>query len=67
VESRELVENNVCYRSEDGLKELLENLKEKGLIVGSGYGENKDNHIRIANFPSHTKENVERLIKELSV
>ncbi|SRR6266568_3393990 len=40
-------------------------LAEKGLIVGSGYGANKEKHIRIANFPSHTVRDVKRLIKHL--
>ena len=42
-------------------------LAEKGLIVGSGYGENKENHIRIANFPAHSVQDVRRLIRQLKV
>ncbi len=33
--------------------------KNKGLILGSGYGIYKNNHIRIANFPAHSKESIE--------
>jgi len=40
-------------------------LAEKGLIVGSGYGANKEKHIRIANFPAHTVQDVKRLIRQL--
>ncbi len=40
---------------------LLKFLDEKGIVVSTGYGNNKGNQIRIANFPAHSKENVERL------
>lgn len=43
--------------------EIINKMKEKGLIVGSGYGANKDSQIRIANFPAISVENVETLIK----
>jgi phosphoserine aminotransferase len=48
-----------------GSKELRAKLSEKGIIVGSGYGGNKESHIRIANFPAHTKSHVLRLIRIL--
>lgn len=41
--------------------------KTKGFIIGSGYGPNKNKHIRIGNFPAHTLRNVKNLIKILSV
>lgn len=37
-----------------GSKQTLEALRQKGCIVGAGYGNYKDEHIRIANFPAHT-------------
>ncbi len=40
-------------------------LADKGLIVGSGYGETKKTHIRIANFPAHSLKDVRKLIREL--
>lgn len=42
---------------------ILPYLAKKGFIVSSGYGSFKENQIRIANFPSHSKENVERLLR----
>ncbi len=42
---------------------VLPYLAEKGFIVSSGYGEFKETQIRIANFPSHSKENVEQLLR----
>jgi phosphoserine aminotransferase len=50
-----------------GSNELLNNLEQQGLIVGPGYGEDRDNHIRIANFPAHSKEDVKRLIENLKI
>ncbi len=38
---------------------LIHHLKEKQLIIGSGYGSYKDQHIRIANFPTHSRESIE--------
>jgi len=40
---------------------FLEALKAKGLILGNGYGAYKTQHIRIANFPTHSKESIEYL------
>lgn len=42
-------------------------LADKGLLIGSGYGKNKNTQIRIANFPAHSVQDVKRLIKELSL
>lgn len=41
--------------------ELITAAKEKGIIIGSGYGKYKETEIRIANFPAHTFENIEQL------
>ena len=48
-----------------GNKGLIEYLKSKQLIIGSGYGDFKDQHIRIANFPAHSKESIEMLMDEI--
>lgn len=45
---------------------LMDKLRAHGLIVGAGYGEYKDHHIRIANFPAHTTEDMTALITGLS-
>lgn len=44
--------------------EIKKALKEKGLIVGGGYGPFKETQIRIANFPAVTKKDIEKLLKE---
>lgn len=48
-----------------GSKEIMEKLKQNGFLVGGGYGAKKETQIRIANFPSHTKEEVMELCKLL--
>ncbi|ELR71483.1 phosphoserine aminotransferase [Fulvivirga imtechensis AK7] len=44
---------------------IISKLSEKGLVIGSGYSKFKEQHIRIANFPTHSKEQVEMLADEL--
>ena len=46
-------------------KLLMEYLSAKNLKVSSGYGKYKDKHIRIGNFPAHSKEQVEQLADAL--
>ena len=45
---------------------FIEKLKAKNLIIGKGYGKN-DNQIRIANFPTHSKESIELLCDEIKL
>ena len=42
--------------------DLIEKMKEHGIVIGSGYGKNKATQIRIANFPTHSKEIFEKLV-----
>jgi phosphoserine aminotransferase len=49
-----------------GSKALLQYLEQKHLIAGSGYGPFKTAHIRIANFPAHSKEQIELLADHLN-
>jgi phosphoserine aminotransferase len=46
-------------------KEIIEKLKNKGMIIGSGYGAKKEMQIRISNFPSNTPEQIDGLIEAL--
>jgi phosphoserine aminotransferase len=41
--------------------ELIAKLKESNIEIGSGYGKYKESQIRIANFPTHSKEIFEKL------
>ena len=49
-----------------GANPLLQKLEEKGLVLGGGYGSFKGKHIRIANFPTHSKEQIEMLVDTVS-
>lgn len=51
---------------EQGNVEILKKLAEKGWVIGGGYGSYKADHLRIANFPMHSKEVVEQLADTLS-
>ncbi|MEM6641549.1 MAG: aminotransferase class V-fold PLP-dependent enzyme [Bacteroidota bacterium] len=42
-------------------KAFLDQLLENGLVLGTGYGPHKKDHLRIANFPAHSRESVELL------
>jgi len=41
---------------------LIDHLKQKKIHVGTGYGSYKKEQIRIANFPTHSKEQMEMLV-----
>lgn len=47
-------------------EELIAQCAEKGWIIGSGYAAFKGKHLRIANFPAHSKELIEGLVDFLS-
>lgn len=42
-------------------QQIIKKLEEHGLTIGSGYGKFKESQIRIANFPTHSKEQTEKL------
>lgn len=46
---------------EGGSAPLIEYLAAKGLVAGIGYGQYKASQLRIANFPTHSKEQFEYL------
>jgi phosphoserine aminotransferase len=52
--------------TEQPSEQLIQSLKQHKLIVGSGYGAFKSNHIRVANFPTHSKEQFEMLVDKLN-
>lgn len=43
-------------------EKILEELSMKGIVIGSGYGKYKSEHIRIANFPTISKERMEMTV-----
>ncbi len=44
-----------------GSGRIIDLCSNKGWVLGSGYGENQTKQVRIANFPMHSKEQVEQL------
>ncbi|MDE2589020.1 MAG: alanine--glyoxylate aminotransferase family protein, partial [Patescibacteria group bacterium] len=46
-------------------KKLKEYLQKEHVIIGSGYGPNKDMQIRLANFPALSKKDIVKLIRLL--
>lgn len=55
--SKTVVVGNV----ESNSASIIESCGDKGWVIGSGYGDHKNSQIRIANFPMHSKEQVEQL------
>ncbi len=53
-------------RTPQGSAPIIERLKKEGFLIHSGYGDEKDTRIRIANFPAHSREAAERLAKLLT-
>ncbi len=45
--------------------EVIKKLTPFDMVIGSGYGSNKDTQIRIANFPAHKLAQVQALVYKL--
>ncbi|WP_027004046.1 aminotransferase class V-fold PLP-dependent enzyme [Hugenholtzia roseola] len=56
-----LVADFLAEKSQKSLSQILQLFENEGLIIGKGYGKYKESQIRIANFPSHSKELAEKL------
>ncbi|MEX2528823.1 MAG: aminotransferase class V-fold PLP-dependent enzyme [Gemmatimonadota bacterium] len=58
----------VVAQREDGVEvqTLQRHLRDGGMEVGGGYGAWKEKHLRFANFPVHSMEDVERLVHMLT-
>ena len=55
-------ETVIVIDSEEHSNGLINYLAENKLIVGGGYGKMKGRQVRIANFPTHSKEQFEMLV-----
>ncbi|MCF6352368.1 MAG: aminotransferase class V-fold PLP-dependent enzyme [Cyclobacteriaceae bacterium] len=51
----------IVLNTQEYTQELIQFLANKKLIVGTGYGKMKDTQVRVANFPTHSKEQFEML------
>ncbi len=61
VESKDHRSKTTIVAQSPKVTELLNFFKNKGLILGNGYGIHKEKHVRIANFPTHSKESIEMI------
>ncbi|MEQ9466516.1 MAG: aminotransferase class V-fold PLP-dependent enzyme [Ekhidna sp.] len=61
VSSKEHRSKTTIVASTKKAAEFINYFQQRGLILGTGYGSHKKNHLRIANFPTHSKESVEML------
>ena len=66
VESSKHRSHTTVVIKTDKSKEIKASLEKMGLILGGGYGPYKENHIRIANFPTHSKESIEMVADMLN-
>ena len=46
---------------------VKEKLAKHGMILGGGYGEDKDNQFRIANFPAVSVQDIKNLLEAFEV
>jgi len=51
----------IVTKTQQPSSEIIQKLLERHLVIGSGYGPYKNEHIRIANFPTHSREKIEML------
>ena len=56
----------IVINTPGGSGEIVERLAKKGFVIGTGYGRKyQERQIRIANFPMHSLEEIERMISFL--
>ncbi len=53
-------ETVIAAQCQRDTKDIIEKLNSRGFVIGSGYGPYKFKHLRISNFPTHSKELVEK-------
>ncbi len=59
-------ETTIVIQTSFDSKNLINFLKSKDIIVSSGYGQDENKQIRIANFPATSEEDVDFLIESIS-
>lgn len=59
--------STLVIKVKGGSSPIRQHLAKEGIVVGSGYGKYKDEHIRIANFPAHTIPQVKKLLDLLGI
>lgn len=51
--------------TDNGSEEVVNFAKERGILLGTGYGPYKKEQLRISNFPAHSEEQFEKLYETL--
>jgi len=54
-------ETVIVAKSFGQTERFVKALRQNGVVISSGYGQYRTQHLRIANFPTHSKETVEML------
>lgn len=65
-DTKYLSKTTIVAKTNGSPKAFIDPLEKLGLVIGAGYGKYKDEHIRIANFPTHSKEQIELLVDQLN-
>lgn len=52
----------IIINTQGTTSEIAKKLQKEGIVIGLGYGDNKDDEMRIANFPTHTVDQVRNLL-----
>ncbi|HLD86491.1 MAG TPA: aminotransferase class V-fold PLP-dependent enzyme [Candidatus Nanoarchaeia archaeon] len=56
----------IVIAAPQGSQPIIKKLKERGLVIGSGYSEYRERQFRIANFPAHSKDQMRALLDAIS-
>lgn len=65
IQSEHRSDTVAVINTQNPAKEILNALKERGLMIGGGYGSLKDHQIRIANFPATSVSEMSHLLETL--
>ncbi|MEL7002515.1 MAG: aminotransferase class V-fold PLP-dependent enzyme [Bacteroidota bacterium] len=65
ADDRHKSKTTIVAKSHIGSAPVIDSFAKRGLILGAGYGDFKNDHLRIANFPTHSKEHIEYIADEL--
>jgi phosphoserine aminotransferase len=56
----------VVVRTPQDSQSIIDRISNEGVVVGAGYKDMKDTHIRVANFPMHTDKDINVIMRALS-
>lgn len=68
VEDKSIRSKTVVVADVEGeAQSIITPLAKKGMVIGTGYGKHSTTQIRIANFPTHSKEQIELLADQIAL